>query len=1059
MKTQKYKNLKFLSIAILILLFGKGYAQNGSTCGSAYIVTPSTQADLQTFPLNGGVNLWLKFNVNAATEIDIIEGFHPNLTQEIAQIQIFSGACNGLVQQSSIQLITESFLHSHQIVTVNPGDYAQITWTVPNTDFNLVLQLTTSQNICMPTPDLIIESGNNLASNILPSNNLLLPYTGKILVKAHTNFIIEKEIRFENCEFIMEYGSSIQLGPTSGGGSRKIQFDLCHLHGCDKMWFGMYSYPLSHNSLLFENSVVEDAYFGINPVGCGLPCSGVFPGGPDYTIRNSVFNNNLVGLAVGNEYAPLQIVENTIFTSRDISFTSGFPTVAQLKASNEALLLGSIEEPLKAPMSNIERGYCGIFQDQDGGYKTFGGGTAAEYNLFDRLAFGFIEVLGSVEIYNSHFQNMEYREGKLPFQYYFADELSLYSILRYEGVGIVNQSRGADFTMTVGSIYSNKKCIFKKCASAGIRAVSIRQIDIIGNTFLFDPLQPTTPFGNFGIHIYKAPYIGQGQVPHLNLNLSSNIITNANRAIGIYLPLLDYKCNIFHIDFNTISGTAGTGIEMSGLNSNLTTPNLTPNRTIYNNNISNTLRGIKLSNLFVDNGFPNKRISISSNTINLSPIHTSTVAAVGINLSSCRQIDVINNTNVLGHFPNHTVQSPFEAAYKNTNSFNCVVSCNNANHVDQAYVFEGACLPTVFTNNYMSNCYDGVVLRNNGVIGDQGSEIRPSDNYWNPSPGSFTNFKTNVYNTSVTGFTTFRVRPISGYQHPLSEDYTTLFNNSILFLPASGPFYLCNTSGTSPVSLSSSEVEKIINDSIFIDNPPESNYLKDRMIYELMRTDSLFADTATQELLDYYDALKLENVGKISEAENFLLNHDYLQASLLANAIIPNNVAEDITRRFIIIYSRWIVNAGAVLTSDEINQLLQIAALCPAQYGDAVTMARTLLKVTIEDYTEYADNCEESQSSSRLAHPKNSDKKSYTLDTQLSLSPNPSSDYVMINIPSNTQGYLEIRDLEGRKILSKILNDNTNKIDLSTFNNGIYIFTIKTNSNKILRGKLAIVSN
>jgi hypothetical protein len=64
-----------------------------------------------------------------------------------------------------------------------------------------------------------------------------------------------------------------------------------------------------------------------------------------------------------------------------------------------------------------------------------------------------------------------------------------------------------------------------------------------------------------------------------------------------------------------------------------------------------------------------------------------------------------------------------------------------------------------------------------------------------------------------------------------------------------------------------------------------------------------------------------------------------------------------------------------------------------------------------------------------------------------------------VNIPSNTQGYLEIRDLEGRKILSKILNDNTNKIDLSTFNNGIYIFTIKTNSNKILRGKLAIVSN
>ena len=433
--------------------------------------------------LNSGSNLWLKFNVSAPTEIDIIEGFHENLTQEIAQIQILSGSCNGLSQVSSIQLVTSPFFDSHQIVTINPGDFALITWTVPNTLVNLVLQITTLENVCMPVPDITIESSNNLASNIFPLNNPGNPFTGKILVKAHTTFIIEKDIKFDNCEFVMEYGSSIQLGLTwpTPVASRIIKFDHCHIHGCDKMWQGMVSSKGSENDLYFENSVIEDAYWGINPNPCDLPCtSASLIAGPEYTIKNSIFNNNLLGFIVGTGNAPNhQVIENTIFTSRNIAYTSGFPTVTQLKASNEALLLASSpNSPLKAPRSNIERGYCGIHHEGEVGnsYKTFGGGTAAEYNLFDRLAFGIIEVLGSIKVFNSHFQNLDFRQGKMPYKDYFATELGFFNILQNEGVGILNQSRGADFFFTVGSVLSNQKCIFKKCASAGIRVFGVRQI-------------------------------------------------------------------------------------------------------------------------------------------------------------------------------------------------------------------------------------------------------------------------------------------------------------------------------------------------------------------------------------------------------------------------------------------------------------------------------------------------------------------------------------------------------------------------------------------------------
>lgn len=69
--------------------------------------------------------------------------------------------------------------------------------------------------------------------------------------------------------------------------------------------------------------------------------------------------------------------------------------------------------------------------------------------------------------------------------------------------------------------------------------------------------------------------------------------------------------------------------------------------------------------------------------------------------------------------------------------------------------------------------------------------------------------------------------------------------------------------------------------------------------------------------------------------------------------------------------------------------------------------------------------------------------------------PNPASDQIFIETDTNDKKTLDLYDVNGRHVFSKITNDKSN-IDVRTLNEGVYTLTIKT-FNGIINKKLVVI--
>ncbi len=275
---------------------------------------------------------------------------------------------------------------------------------------------------------------------------------------------------------------------------------------------------------------------------------------------------------------------------------------------------------------------------------------------------------------------------------------------------------------------------------------------------------------------------------------------------------------------------------------------------------------------------------------------------------------------------------------------------------------------------------------------------------------------------------------------------------------ANGPFYQCSNSSNSFHNNEHDELERLAGDSSYFDAPPESNFLKDKLIFDKMTYDSLFADTASQQLLDYYQIISGENVGLLGESERLFRNRDYLQAKLLATAITPVNAAEIILQSTIVSYCNWLLDSNYVFSVAEIENLKLVAAHCPALYGDAVGIARTLLIGVVGDETTYEPNCNEANTAMRKAFQIKKQKSINPLEEMITISPNPANDF--LNIVGNEQSIrkIAIMDLNGKNVLEKLIPVGEISVDLSAIQSGVYYYSVKINNQIESYGKLIVIN-
>lgn len=76
-------------------------------------------------------------------------------------------------------------------------------------------------------------------------------------------------------------------------------------------------------------------------------------------------------------------------------------------------------------------------------------------------------------------------------------------------------------------------------------------------------------------------------------------------------------------------------------------------------------------------------------------------------------------------------------------------------------------------------------------------------------------------------------------------------------------------------------------------------------------------------------------------------------------------------------------------------------------------------------------------------------------ELNISVQPNPASDYVLISMNGTDNGTLKIVDVLGNVVLKETIS-GSKKIDLGDFRNGVYFITIETGSGKNLTRKLIV---
>src|SRR6185312_5436233 len=135
--------------------------------------------------------------------------------------------------------------------------------------------------------------------------------------------------------------------------------------------------------------------------------------------------------------------------------------------------------------------------------------------------------------------------------------------------------------------------------------------------------------------------------------------------------------------------------------------------------------------------YNNTELSLKYNTA-LTSLASPPVAAIG--LTNARRIRVTYNTNIhtAGLYPVNVSYIPiaqYSAGVYSKSSINNTINCNIITNVGESMVFDGTC--TTANNNWQKNnmnyCQFGLVLRNTGILGDQGSATYPIDDTWSSS--------------------------------------------------------------------------------------------------------------------------------------------------------------------------------------------------------------------------------------------------------------------------------------------------------------------------------------
>jgi hypothetical protein len=962
--------------------------------------------------------------------------------------------------------------------TVAPSNPTTYTVIATNTLYGCQFDATTFvdvRNDCCPAV--------NYVNAAIISNTFL---TGQWAINQ--NVTVTGSVSLQG-EFIIAPNVTITVAP---GATLSTDRNGAHLYSCGNMWWGIN--VMNGGYAWFDGyNVVEDAREAFSSTGS----TNTSTVSPTILIRNTTLNRNYYGVAIHNYVVPTNsspfVIQNSLFTCRDLSITPGSLNLLQwapatapvLLASNGSSVLASpylvggfTPTNMKAPNAN-RASFAGVYIENSGvsinpagaspTYFTIFVGDVDDKNttylLFDNLMHGIYGKNSNFRSRNNVFQNTRRFNTGGPGKNFIG------------GVGIfgINDntySNGAsNYIGTVDNTPGTRINHFYDC-HFGIYAQSIHELNAQYDDYRSTQANPgpTGPLvtGQFGIWVYSNRF--------KNYQIRNNRIQNINTGVyiaaypaAINLPPLTftfgtyfdriYVTDNFFCPALSAGAPAGTGYinycvyavsGISGFSSLNTFYTPGAQLRISTNNMNRVWRGSYVSN------FSNKNFTAftANNNITMVIQPNPPTAQHGIEHLS-NTADVVNTNTIVGTgatFSNTSVAG----VYRSMNSSGST-QCNSVTSVYAGFEFAGANVGAFWRNNILNTNRRGLQLTNSAILSQQGSFNSPSDNLWQGTWGI--NNGTWIDNTITTSLSALYVRtnpgtfipPLPGGLNP-SQFYgtpNTLFpaNNNALFascLPVGGGGG-CNN--CNPTMLSS--LESIVQDSVqYLGNINETSEINKNMAFINVINEPTLA-VASQTISNFFTSNVLLTRGKYSDIEGNIRQGNFNQASTQLNNLSPSTNIESNYKDFYSILKDYLAN-GFIPAQENVN-LLQIANKCPFVDGAVVYEARSLYSAINEKIIIYNDQNCYTQNEHGGGHDgrmmkqgTSSISNEIAQGVQYLLMPNPASDYLKItSFNADESVKIKITDLAGKLLLEKDLQIKNHftilELDLL---NGMYLVEI-----------------
>jgi hypothetical protein len=739
---------------------------------------------------------------------------------------------------------------------------------------------------------------------------------------------------------------------------------------------------------------------------CNYMWDGIYVSDPSSTVF--IVNTSEISQAlnaVASENGGNFNIQNSSFIDDYIGVKVGAynnPHPGIIRRTTFSSATGNLLSPYNAPTDRMNRGVEVIGVDQ----LTIGDFTSiVQRNEFDNMDFGIWSRNSDVEVYNNRFTNITTTNNSPCFACPCLDGTAI----------CASSSKGQMHTLTVGGAGLKRNLLLDN--KYGIWCNTGMNLNAVNNT-IWSTLQTAIKNENSPS---SFNFINTNNIRNFNIgteiknsSFSNSLITfnNYNVANFNFLPpAIANTAILIQNDFSSIN-------ELE----------------IRNNEIKKIANGIFMRNVDNVNINPSSTSDIFENEINFGVVaNTATTNFYGIRLENSAGFSITDNTidKQNGNNPSSAVVSRLRGISL-LNSPNNIVANNSITKMGAGIRTAGSCYPATIECNELNRNYFGVHGELLADIGHQVQGPKPTGNTWINSISFDLDL---VLNNQIFWY----------YNGTPPSFSVNAANNLITNAPVSNsnPDNCSNYSQLQLVQFREDKLGSIVrNEKLFNSLNTEFELNDKNFAYRLLkRNPSLITLGNVDDSLyqNFYAQCELNCIGKFNEVVDYLYLQDTISAQSINSSIVPNNNWETNLQLLNIIYAHKIQNN--FISSNDSVLLNDLAWSNVIENGPAIFSARAILNLDIEDL---------SNGQTRMMH-NNIDNTISEEELILNIQPNPSNGIFICSINLEEDFSYVIYDIKGKLIFSKNEKLPQFLINLTDFENGIYIIEVLTSETIITK--------